>query len=635
MSNATDLIVSLISKDAKRLLKLYFPNDDGPEAGLLVNHLLAEEAVSQDFTFTVTLASDDAHIELTDVQGKMVCVELLRDDGSHRYFNGHCFEFALQSVANGLAIYQMILKPWLALFSLRRDHFLFHNKNISDQTKEIFRDSGWSSHELRIVEPDPVRTFSCQHDETDYNYLHRRWEEMGWLYWYEHSMNGHKLILSDSSPLAEAIDGKPVIAWHHDGGSSKEDKIVRWSPLRKLVSGKVALANFDFKKPLPQRVADTSSHKQGDIHKVEVYQYEGLYGYKDGAHGEKIAQRRMEQIDGESLQFRAKGDCRHVQPGRWFELAQEFEAQLFDSGEKEFFILAARHVADNNYLNTQGSGASYDNSFTCLPRNLPWRPAPGSNSEAPRVTGVDTATVVGPKGEEIHTDQYGRIKIQFHWDREGKFDENSSAWVRVQTPWADSHFGMIALPRIGSEVVVQFLQGNPDRPLVTGQLYNQRHMPPWDLPANKTMSGILTRSCKGGTAANANALRFEDKKGAEQVWLQAERNMDTHVEQNDSQTVGNDRTIKVNGHHTETIVKNMTLAIDGFLSETIQKDMSTKVTDGKQDTTVKGDISVTSSAGAITLTSPKQITLVVGNSYIVIAPNNIVVHSPKIDLNPS
>ena len=594
MASATDTIVSLINQaSVKRLLKLYFPRDDGPDSGLLINHLHAEEQVSGDFTYTVTALSDDPEIELKDVQCKMVCVELTRDDQSKRYFNGYCFEFGLVNIENGLAVYQMVLKPWLAFFALRNDHFIFHNKTIGQQTKEIFLDMGISSYEMRIKEADLERTFSMQYDETDYNYLHRRWEEMGWHYWYEHTMGGHKLIISSSSAACDPIDGAPTVPLHHAGGYNKGDKIAEWSPTRQVVSGKVALSNYDFKTPTPQRISETSEHVQGDIHKIEVYQYQGLYGYKEAGHGGKVAKRKMEEIDSKGKYFKASGDSRWIQAGRWFRLTKDDASHMFDdgAGQNEFFVLTATHIADNNYLNTEGKHAEYKNRFTCLRRNIPWRPTPGSNSVDTRVPGIDTATVVGPAGEEIYTDKFGRIKVQFHWDREGKNDEKSSCWLRVMTPWADSNFGMISLPRIGTEVVIQYLQGNPDRPLVVGQLYNQRHMPPWDLPANQTQSGILSRSSKGGTAANANAFRFEDKKGEEEVWLHAEKDQRIEVEHDESHWVGHDRTktidhdetVHVKHDRTETVDHDETITVHNNRTETVDNNETITIHNNRKE----------------------------------------------------
>ena len=584
MASATDLIISLMNQDGgRRLLKLYFPRDDGPDAGLLVNELHAIERVSADFIFTVTVLSDDPTIELKDVMAKMACVELLRADGSNRYFNGYCHEFALQKIENGLAVYQMVLKPWLRFFDLRKDFHIFHEQNIEQQTKEMFLEMGITVADMRILEPDPVQTFSVQYNETDYNYLHRRWEEMGWLYYYEHSLKGHKLILSSTSAACEPIDGNPEIAWHHDGGANKTDKIARFSPVRQIISGKVALSNYDFKSPTPQRLSETSDMNQGDaFYKAEVYEYEGLYGYKNEGDGRNIARRRMEQIEAQGKLFNAEGDHRGVQPGRWFRLTKDYVGQMLDGGAaaNEFLVISATHTAHNNFLNSVGKHAAYSNKLTCLRRAIPWRPEMGFNSQPTLVPGIDTATVVGPKGEEIHTDKYGRIKVHFHWDRRGKVDEKSSCWLRVMTPWADSNFGMISLPRVGTEVVIQFLQGNPDRPLVIGQLYNQTHMPPWDLPNHKTQSGVLSRSSKGGTAANANAFRFEDAKGEEEIWMHAEKNQRIEVENDESHWVGHDRN-KTIGHdeastiqhdRTKFVGNDETNRIKANLSETIKAD---------------------------------------------------------------
>jgi type VI secretion system secreted protein VgrG len=637
MSSAREKLAALVTKSSSsRLLKFYFSNDDGPKAGLLINQFIAEEQVSGDFTFTITALSDDPCIELTEVQGKRVCVELMREDRSSRFFNGHCFEFGLISIVDGIATYQMVLKPWLALLALRHNHHLFHDKNIEQQTVELFNQIGISSHEFRLHESDPERTFSCQYDESDYNYLHRRWEEMGWHYWYEHTLRGHKLIIADASPSAAPIDGKPVVPYHHGGGSNKVDKVSFWASLRRLVSGTIGLSQFDFKRPRAQHAFDISEMEQGSISQMEVHHYHGHYGHKDDSHGERIMRHRLDQFNAEGQRFDAQGDCRTLQPGRWFRLDMSSDIQLeaLNGHEQAFFVLKVRHIANNNYLNAQGSGATYENTFSCLPLKAPWRPEQGYNSRPVRDPGMDSATVVGPKGEEIHTDKYGRIKVQFHWDRKGKNDENSSCWLRVMTPWANSQFGMIALPRVGTEVVVQYMQGNPDRPVIVGQFYNEHHMPPWELPAHKTQSGVLTRSSKGAGPANFNALRFEDAKGAEQLWMHAERNMDVKVKQNDSQTIGNNRQISVGGNHTEFVKKDVAIKVDGGHQEIIKQDMELKVTDGKQDVTVKGNITVKSEAGEVSISSPSKITLSVGGSSITMTPGNITLVSAKIDLNP-
>ncbi|WP_338846227.1 type VI secretion system tip protein TssI/VgrG [Massilia sp. W12] len=609
-NSATEHIISLLNGGGKRLLKLYFPREDGPDAGLLVNRLVADEGVSRDFCYTVTLLSDDSEIELKDVLGRMVCVELQCEGRTQRYFNGYCFEFERTDVQQNLSVYKMVLRPWLAFFKLRRNHHIFHDMTITEQSKEIFLYSGTASHDFMIKQGDPKRTFSCQYGETDYNYLHRRWEEMGWHYWYEHSLNGHRLIISDNSCTSRPLDGKLKLMLHHDGGATKEDRIHSWEPQRQAVAGKVEYASYDFKNPDPQLAAHKSTHEQGDVFKIEVYAYQGLYGFKEREHGAQMTRRHMEQIESAAKNFEGRGECRTMQAGRYFQLGMAYHTPG-NEADMEFFITDVFHVVDNNYLNGSGAHATYDNRFRCLRRRIPWRPQQGFNSEAAPDPGMDTATVVGPDGEEIHTDKYGRIKVQFHWDRIGEFNEKSCAWLRVMTPWAQNQFGIIALPRVGSEVVVQFLQGNPDRPLVLGQVYNERHMPPWALPMNRTQSGILTRSSKGGTPANANALRFEDKKGEEEVWLHAEKNQRIEVEHDEShwvghdrskkvdhdetvviknnrrENVGNDETININHNRTETVGNNESITVEK--DRTIEIKQNERITIGKVQITKAGE----------------------------------------------
>ena len=365
--------------------------------------------------------------------------------------------------------------------------------------------------------------------------------------------------------------------------------------MRQVASGKVAFSNYDFKSPGPQGLSETSDMNQGTgLHKLEVYEYEGLYGYKDEEDGRNKARRRMEQIEAQAKSFKAEGDHRGVQPGRWFRLTKDYIGQNFGGaeGDNEFFVISVTHKVNNNFLNGKGKHADYSNELTCLRKAIPWRPEIGFNSKPVIVPGIDTATVVGPKGEEIHTDKYGRIKVHFHWDRRGKVDENSSCWLRVMTPWADSNFGIISLPRVGTEVVIQFLQGNPDRPLVIGQLYNQTHMPPWSLPNQKTQSGILTRSSKGGSAANANAFRFEDQKGQEEIWMHAEKNQRIEVENDESHWVGHDRKKTIDHDETTLVKHDRTETVDNDEKITVHNNRTERV-DHDEDVSIGDNRSVT------------------------------------------
>jgi type VI secretion system secreted protein VgrG len=269
------------------------------------------------------------------------------------------------------------------------------------------------------------------------------------------------------------------------------------------------------------------------------------------------------------------GNNRSLQPGRWFRLTGHFNDG--DEQANEFLVTELTHTASNNYHTHDTAPAHYANQCKAIRKVIPWRAPRGLNSVETRIHGIQSATVVGPAGEEIHTDEYGRVRVQFHWDRVGVNDEKSSAWLRVATPWAGSSFGMTSIPRIGTEVLVQFLDGNPDRPIITGMVPNADTMPPWALPANKTQSGILSRSTPGGAYDNANAIRFEDKKGEEQLWLHAEKDQLTEVEHDEDKWVGNDRRKTVDRDETSHIKRDRTETVDHDEKITVHNDRTERV----------------------------------------------------------
>jgi len=635
MRDASSHLLQALGADRQhnRILRLSFPNGDGPQALLLANALDASEGLSRPFEYTLELLSDDAHIQLKDLQGKMLCVELVRKDGTLRYFTGRVFRFGLRKVDGALAFYEARLGPWLNYLSLRKDNYLFHEATLYDQTRSIFSDYGaFADWDWRVKGPDKPMTDACQFDETDANYLARRWSAAGLFYWFEHGETGHKLVLSDDSPGAAPIDGDPAVPYQRHGGALEEDGIGDWSSVRQLVHGSVAVSSYDFKSGQPVVASASTLNQQGDVPLIESYEYTGAFGFKNLAHGDTLAKLRMEEIEARGKLFEGAGNNRQLMPGRWFRLTGHFDDEGGDDAS-EFLVVDCQHRATNNYQAGQVS-PHYENRLTCLRKKIPWRPGRAFHCVETRVYGIQTATVVGPKGEEIHTDEFGRVRVQFHWDREGKGDERSSAWIRVATPWAGSNFGMTSIPRIGTEVIVSFMDGNPDRPIITGMIPNANTMPAWSLPANKTQSGMLSRSTPGGGPDNANAIRFEDKRGGEQLWVQAERNMDTVVKQNETRAVGGDRTLNVGGNHVQGIGKDVTHTVGGAHTETVKRNMTLNVTEGRQDSTIKGDVTVTSLDGEITVSSPHKITLVVGGSSITMTPDEVTIVATRIFLNP-
>jgi type VI secretion system secreted protein VgrG len=514
-----------------RLLRLDFPREDGPPALLLPNTLILREEISRCFKGVLEVLSDDPQIPLKLLMGKMVTISLVREDGELRYFNGYITEFRFLRSDGGFAFYQMVIEPWLAFARLRKDCVSFHNKSVREITEETlkhYRQADWC---MLISGDDPRLTVANQYNETDYNHLHRRWEALGLLYWYEHEFRGHKLMLLDNSFLAERIDEEAyVISFHDTHGSREDDGVRTWTAIRRLGSGQTTLASFDYKNPGPHVAEADSVNQQGDIFHFEVYEDTGAYGFRQGTDGEQLAARRMVEADKDTQYFEAVGNERSVLPGRTFKLGGHFSAEPrsreYDPeprhgiGDRYYLILSVDHEVSNNYQAGPSAPSRYENRFTCIRKDIRWRPGLNYNSEPATYTGLHTAIVVGPAGANIHTDGYGRVKLQFHWDRLGKYDENSSPWIRVMTPAAGSQFGQIRLPRIGEEVVVVYLNGNIDHPMILGAVYNGTHMPPWTLPAQAALAGLRSRELGGGT--RGNHLILDDTREQIQAQLKSD-----------------------------------------------------------------------------------------------------------------
>jgi type VI secretion system secreted protein VgrG len=513
-----------------RLMRLDFPFKDGPPAILLPNKLVAHEEVSRSFRFDVEVLSDDPRIPLKIMMGRMVTISLVREDGSLRYFNGYITELRFLRTDGGFAFYQMVLEPWLAFARLRKNNVSFHNKNVLEITEQIlkhYRQADWHMYAI----DDSKLTVANQYNETDYNHLHRRWEALGLHYWYEHKVDGHTLTLSDNSLLSKPIDEEAyVISFHDEGGSCEDDGIHEWTAIRRLGSGRTTLATFDYKNPRAQRVESPSVNQQGDFFPYEVYEDTGSYGFRLLRDGEQLAARRMDEADKDTQYFEASGNERSVLPGRTFKLGGHFSAEprsrRYDSEprrgieDRYYLILSADHEVSNNYQAGPGAPSHYDNRFTCIRQDIRWRPGRNYDSEPATYTGLHTAIVVGPAAADIHTDGYGRVKLQFHWDRLGTYDEKSSPWIRVMTPAAGNQFGQIRLPRVGEEVAVVYPDGNVDHPLILGAVYNGTHMPPWSLPEQQALAGLRSRELGGG--ARGNHLILDDTKDKIQAQLKSD-----------------------------------------------------------------------------------------------------------------
>jgi type VI secretion system VgrG family protein len=515
----------------KRLLRLTFPRGDAPYEILLANRLEGEEYLSRDFRFVVEILSDNAKLDPKDFVDKQISVQLLRDDGSFRYFNGYIFSFRLAKTDGGIAFYEAEMGPWLRYLTLRKNSRLFLDQAIQGQTAAIFSDYGaLAVWDWKVREKDPAMPMACQFDEHDHNYVHRRWEHRGLCYWFEHTQKEHKLIVSDPKRNEPVIDGPgPEIPFQDQAGSKEADGIKSWSLIHQSTSTHIAESRTDFKHfTLNARSGGfvdsrTDAWKDSGKQKLELYRYAGSFGHQNTEDGQKLTDVQVEAIEAIARQWEATGNNRYVMPGRWFQLTDHFGYPIGrDKYDDEYLITYAHHVATNNYLQGVNAPATYSNLFRCVHLRTPWRPARGYNSVDTRILAPQTAVVVGPERESLYTDEYGRVLVQFHWDREGKY----TTWVRVSTGWAGGNQGMTALPRIGSEVIVMWLDGNPDHPIITGRLHGRDNMSAWRLPHQRALTGIRSRELIGDQGnqdgGRSNHLVFDDTANAIQTQLRSD-----------------------------------------------------------------------------------------------------------------
>jgi type VI secretion system secreted protein VgrG len=593
-----------------------------PADDLLFASMQASAGLSMLGETHLELLSAKADLKPEDLLGKPVTVTLQLRDDAKRYVNGFVTRFGIGAHRGRYYSYQAIVSPWLWFLTRTADCRIFQDLSVPDIVKKVFEDSGVANYEFKLFRTYRKWVYCVQYRESDYNFVARLLEHEG-IYWYfEHQDGAHKLVLVDSQSAHDAAPAYESLPFIADGAATAPDTecISEWTFAREVRSGKFALTSYDFERPstdLKVSVEQKRSYAQSEY---ELFDFQGDYLLT--ADGKQLAEDRRDeaQTPFESLQGHA--NAQGIEVGRLLKLThhprEDQNAQYLITG------LSVHAYVDGYESGNPAGGFQCD--FTAVPAAQQFRPA--RRTPKPFVQGPQTALVVGPGGEEIFTDKYGRVKVEFHWDRQSKGNETSSCWVRVSHPWAGKNFGVIHLPRIGQEVVVDFLEGDPDQPIITGRVYNAEQMPPWDLPANATQSGILTRSSKGGGVANANALRFEDKKGSEQVWLHAEKNQDIEVENDETHWVGHDRTktidhdetTHVKHDRTETVDNNETITVHGMRTETVDKNETITIHQNRTETvdlneTIKIGVNRTENVGANeTITIGANRTISVGAS---------------------
>ncbi|ROM75672.1 type IV secretion protein Rhs [Pseudomonas brassicacearum] len=445
--------------------------------------------------------------------------------------------------------YQLLLRPWLWWLSLASNNRVFQNLATSDIVATIFRAHGFTDFQLKLSGSYTPREYCVQYGETDLAFVSRLMEEDGIFWFFTHEDGKHTLVMADSNDAFAPIPNGPTVNYLGQGMGERELHGIRSGQVcLQAVAGVYQATDYEFTTPT------TSLYSQAEAVAGPSSMYEHPGGYTVKGQGDALTKQRVDGLRSQEKRFVGESDCRWLVPGYWFTLAGHEDTTL----NIDWVVTSVSHEASHD---------SYRNRFEAIPKATPYRPA--RLTPKPRMH-TQTALVVGKAGEEIWTDEYGRIKLQFPWDRTGKNDETSSCWVRVVQPWSGKGFGMQFVPRVGQEVIVTFIDGDPDRPLVTGCVYNGDNALPYALPANQTQSGIKTNSSKGGDGFNE--LRFEDKKDAEEVFLQAQKDFNINVLNDTAATVGHDETLTVQNARTRTVKEgDETITLEkGKRSVTIQ-----------------------------------------------------------------
>jgi type VI secretion system secreted protein VgrG len=543
------------------------------------------EAMGQPFEYEVDLVSMDEQIDFAALLGRTMTVVLELPNSQLREFSGYVMRFVSVGSLGRYARYRATLRPWFWLMTQRRNCRIFQNQTVPDVVKAMFREHGFSDFEDKLTSSYRTWEYLVQYRESDFNFLSRVMEQEGIYYYFRHAEGKHTLVLSDSISAHQTVPGYEVITYlPKTQDHNIEDHVDTWSAERQITSGAFEANDYDFERPkakVSSMLKPGGEYPYGDY---EIYDYPGEFA--DTAQADTQVKLRLQAELAQHDIVRGEGNARGIQAGALFGM---IEFPRADQNKEYLVVSTSITIIGSNYESFIDASLpderTFRVSFSAIDAKRNFRVS--CTTRKPVVRGPQTAVVVGQSDQEIWTDKYGRVKLQFRWDREGEFDENSSCWVRVAQVWAGSGWGGIHIPRIGQEVIVDFLEGNPDRPIVTGRLYNADNMPPYDLPANQTQSGIKSHSTKGGGLENYNEIRFEDKIGEELLNLQAEKDMTTLVKHDQTNTIKANRTSTITDNDSVTVGGNRSLSVTGTNTITIDKSDTEDYKDTRT-VTVKG-----------------------------------------------
>ena len=582
---------------------------------LLLRRFSGAEQLGGLFEYELELISEKPdEVDVDQVLGGPIAVRIEVAEGVTRYFHGLVSRFIMVSGEGELPTYHATVVPWLWTLTRTADCRIFHDTarqawDVPKIVLQVFRDFGASAFRDALSGTYQKLEYTVQYAETAFNFVSRLLEREGIYYFFEHTEDAHTLVLADAATAHEPLpDYDALIFRGRDRTHPDEEHIFRWEVRREVQPGAVALGAFNFRQPgtdLKVRSAVSRPNPQADF---EVFNYEDSYIERDA--GEQYARVRIEEFQAQYEVIHGEANVRGLACGYTFKVTG-----LPGAEDEEYLVTSARYTINNDiYESGNGSGGG-EEPFVCQFTAIPTRQAyrPPRVTPRPLIRGPQTALVVGPAGEEIHTDEYGRVRVQFPWDRRGKADETSSCWIRVAQAWAGKKWGAIFTPRIGQEVIVEHLEGDPDRPIITGRVYNAECMPPYELPANATMSTTKSLSSKGG--GGFNEIRFEDKKGEEQIFIHGEKQLDVRIKKDAYEWIGETRHLIVKKDKFEKVENNRHETVTNDHTEKVGNDRNIKV-GGKQAVEVTGSYSLSVTGDMVEVFKANHSEQVTQNYYV-------------------
>lgn len=576
------------------------------------------EGISQLGHFQVDLVSDDPDVDFDALVGEKACLTWKGVEDT-RWLHGIVNRFEVTGQGRALTYYSARVVPRLWLLTRRHQSRIFQDQATPDILQKVFKEGGLSTDEFKISlkRSYKPRKYCVQYRESDMDFASRLMEEEGIFYFFEHTEDGHLLRIGDDASAHVAIAGEPTLSYlPGDEGQTAGEAVSSFRFGRAVRTGKVTLREFDFRKPSLDMTTEAPADKWKDL---ERYDYPGEY-HNTGL-GKELVKIRLEEEQAGREEGEAESTCRLVAPGQTFTL----DLHRRDALNQEYVVTEVRHwgtqpqaAEEDNVGGDAREEATYHNEFDCIPKSRPYRPE--RSTPRPRVEGPQTAIVTGPSGEEIHTDEFGRIKVRFFWDRSGVKDDKSSCWVRVSQGWAGTGWGSIHIPRVGQEVVVEFLEGDPDRPLITGRVYNGESPVPYGLPGAKTRSTIMSNSTPGG--GGSNEIRFEDAKGSEEIYVHAQKDNNIVVENDRTRKVGHDETWEIGNDQTGTVKHDQKLTVNNNRTKRVDVDQSESI-GGNKTIDVEGNHTET-------IHKSKKVNVTLGHTEVVNAYQSITVGGARM-----